>query len=1207
MSNFLDLLKEKIVVFDGAMGTYLQSLNLSLDDWGGPSFENCSENLLYTRPDAIEKVHAGFLEVGCDVIETNSFGGSEVVLAEFGIADKAYDVNRKAAELARRIAADFSTKDRPRFVAGSIGPGTKLPTLGHISYGDLKKAYAEQVRGLYDGGSDLFVVETCQDLLQTKAALSAIFDLFKTKSVRKPVIAQVTIETFGTMLNGTEIAAALTALEPFPIDVIGMNCGTGPRQMAESLKYLCENSPLPVSVLPNAGLPEVKDGKQHYDETPETFVAQIEHFARDFGANIVGGCCGTTPEHLKMVVERIEGITPKSRETSALEPSASSIYSQQPYTQDNSFLIVGERVNASGSKKMRDLLQAEDWDGLVNLAKSQEREGAHVLDVNVDFVGRDGVADMHDLVSRLVTSVKIPIMLDSTEWEKMEAGLEHAGGKCILNSTNYEDGEPRFLKVLGLAREHGAAIVIGLIDESGMARTAEDKIRIARRAYRQAVEFGIKAHDIFFDPLALPVSTGIEEDRRNAEQTIAAIREIHSEMPEANIILGVSNISFGLNPASRIVLNSVFLHECVEAGMNSAIVNASKILPLNRFSEHEIDVALELIYDKRKFDGAICIYDPLTEFTTLFEGKTAQSIKPDISNLPVEDRLKHHIIDGEKIGLEDSLREALEQYRPLEIINDILLDGMKTVGDLFGSGQMQLPFVLQSAEAMKAAVKFLEPFMDRVEGSNKGVLVLATVKGDVHDIGKNLVDIILTNNGYKVVNLGIKQPIDDILRSWQETNADAVGMSGLLVKSTLIMRDNLELMNERGIDVPVILGGAALNRRYVDHDLIPLYQGELFYARDAFDGLHAMDALTSRKRKTQNPKSNAAGNGSKQRPAVTESSSLAGVGSLTAKSHKKKRTKSEDVEIVTDEEDLVGEDAKLGKAAARVSTRSTGDTAHITKSEVPPASYIPTAPFYGSKVVEITDLNKVFGFINETALFKGQWQFKQGRKTPEEYKKILEESVYPKFAEIKAKAIRDKLLEAKIVYGYFPCQSSGNDLIIYENDERTEKMRFTFPRQPAEQRGGKNLCLADYFASVESGTVDVVAFDLVTMGRRASEHSAALFKADNYTDYLLFHGLSVESAEALAEMWHKRIREELSIAGADAPDLAKLFHQGYQGSRFSFGYPACPRLEDQTKLFELLKPERIGVELSEEFQLDPEQSTSAIIVHHPDAKYFNIG
>ncbi len=1182
-NNFLDLLKEKVIVFDGAMGSNLQSQSLTIEDWGGANFENCSENLLYTRPDAIEQVHVGFLEVGCDVIETNSFGGGTVVLQEFGIADKAYDVNKLAASFAKNIANQYSTKAKPRFVAGSIGPGTKLPTLGHIGYRDLKQAYVDQVRGLYDGGVDMFVVETCQDLLQIKAALSAIFDFFAKNKVRIPVITQVTIETFGTMLNGTEISAALTALEPFPIDVIGMNCGTGPKQMADSLKYLCENSPIPVSVLPNAGLPEVKDGKQHYDETPESFAAQVNHFATDFGANIVGGCCGTSYEHLKLVVDMMEKVTPKER-NAKLVPSASSIYFQQPYTQDNSFLIVGERVNASGSKKMRDLLEAENWDGLVNLAKEQEREGAHILDVNVDFVGRDGVADMHELVSRLVTNVKIPLMLDSTEWEKMEAGLEHAGGKCLLNSTNYEDGDERFFKVLSLAKEYGAGIVVGLIDEDGMARTAVDKVKIARRAFKDATEFGIEAHDIFFDPLALPISTGIEEDRMNASETISAIKTIHEEMPEANNILGVSNISFGLNPAARVVLNSVFLHECTEVGMNSAIVNASKIMPLSRFTEHEIEVALDLIYDRRKFakdgDSDICTYDPLGEFTTMFMGKTAQSMKVDTTNLSIEEKLKHHIIDGEKIGLEDNLKVALDKYPPLDIINTHLLGGMKVVGDLFGAGQMQLPFVLQSAEAMKSAVKFLEPFMDKAEGSTKGTMILATVKGDVHDIGKNLVDIILTNNGYDVVNLGIKQTIDQILDSHELRKGDAIGMSGLLVKSTLIMRDNLILMNERGIDVPVILGGAALNRKYVDSELVPLYNGKLFYARDAFDGLHAMDDVTGKDEAETKRRGDA-----EKAKAATEGS-------------------DDVIQTVVDAEDLVGEDAKLGMVAARVNqTKTVYDVNHTTKSEIKPAEVIPTAPFYGSKVVEITDLTKVFDFINETALFKGQWQYKQGKSSKEDYAKLLETQVYPKYKEVKAKSIRENLLEAKLVYGYFPCRSEGNDLIIFQDDEKTERLRFTFPRQPIEQRGSKNLCLADYFASDKT---DVVAFHLVTMGRKASEHAAELFKADNYTDYLLFHGLSVESAEALAEMWHKRIREELGYANNDAKDLAKLFHQGYQGSRYSFGYPACPNLEDQSKLFELLQPERIDVELSEEFQLHPEQSTSAIIIHHPEAKYFNI-
>ena len=1178
MKTFLETLKERIVVFDGAMGTNLQAQDLSVDDYGGAQFEGCPEYLLISKPAAIEKVHTAFFDVGCDVVETNSFGGTPVVLAEYGIAHMAYDLNKRAAELARRIAADYSTGERPRWVAGSMGPGTKLPTLGHITFRELRDAYSEQVRGLMDGGVDLLIVETCQDLLQTKAALCAIFDNFEEARRRVPVIAQVTIEIFGTMLNGTEINAALTALAPFPIDVIGMNCGTGPQHMSESIRYLCENAPLPVSVLPNAGLPEVKDGQQHYGETPESFTAQIMHFARDFGVNVVGGCCGTTPAHLKMVVEAMQHVTPKARDA-RLTPAASSIYMQQPFVQDTSFLIVGERVNASGSKKMRDLLSAEDWDGLVSLAREQEREGAHILDVNVDYVGRDGVKDMHELAFRLATNIKIPLMLDSTEWQKMEAGLEHAGGKCILNSTNYEDGEPRFAKVLELAKRFGAGVVIGTIDEQGMARTAEGKLEIARRAFDQATrKYGIPAHDIFFDPLALPISTGIEEDRRNAAETIRALRLIKSELPGCFTILGVSNISFGLNPASRVVLNSVFLHEAVEAGLDAAIVNASKIVPLNRIEERQGKVARQLIYDEREFDGDICTYDPLGEFTKLFEGVSARSAKKDTANLPVEERLKRHIIDGEKIGLEDNLRLALETYSPLDIINTILLDGMKVVGDLFGSGQMQLPFVLQSAEAMKSAVRFLEPLMEKKgSATEKGTMVLATVKGDVHDIGKNLVDIILTNNGYKVINLGIKQPIDNILRAYEEHTADAIGMSGLLVKSTLIMKENLEIMNERGIRVPVVLGGAALTRRYVEDDLNNTYQGTLFYAKDAFDGLHTMDRLTggaeSLETKGEGARAAAAG-GNGSQPA-------------------------------DESEDLVGEDAKLGirkTARPRAVHQVAGDTTHTSRSDVRADAPIPRPPFYGSRVVDDIPLDDVFAYVNETALFKGQWQFKAGKRSAEEYRAFVAEHVRPVYDELKERARREQLLNPRVVYGYFPCQSSGNDLIIYQEDEKTERLRFTFPRQP----DGKRLCIADYFASRESGRMDVVAFHLVTMGRRASQYAQELFKADNYSDYLFFHGLSVEAAEALAEFWHKRIREELGINGRDAAEINKLFHQGYQGSRFSFGYPACPSLEDQAKLFELLDPSRIDVELTEEFQLDPEQSTSAIIVHHEEAKYFSI-
>jgi 5-methyltetrahydrofolate--homocysteine methyltransferase len=1177
MSDFLDILKHRVVVFDGAMGTNIQVQNLTPDDFGG--LDGCNEYLVVTKPKAVEKVHAGFLEVGCDVVETDTFGATSIVLAEYDIADRAYELNFKAAQIAKRVAADYSTKEWPRYVAGSMGPTTKLPSLGHISFLEMQKSYYEQARGLVDGGADLLIVETCQDLLQTKAALTAIFDYFAETNRRLPVIAQVTIEAFGTMLMGTEIGAALTALEPFPIDVIGMNCATGPKQMTDNVRYLCQNSVLPVSVIPNAGIPENVGGHAHYKETPESLAQDLAHFARDLGVNIVGGCCGTTPEHLRAVVEAVRDVTPVRREVERL-PAASSNFIQQPYLQDTSFLIVGERVNASGSKKMRDLLAAEDWDGLVSLAKEQEREGAHILDVNVDFVGRNGVDDMHELASRLATNIKIPLMFDSTEWQKMEAGLQHAGGKCILNSTNYEDGVTRFAKVVELAKRYGASVVVGTIDEEGMARTADGKFAIARRAYEEATgHLGLPAADIFFDALALPISTGIEEDRRNALETIEGIRRIKKELPDAFTILGVSNISFGLNPASRIVLNSVFLHDAVEAGLDAAIVNASKIEPLNRIGEQELKVARELIYDERKFDGDVCIYDPLTEFTKLFEGVKAAGSKKASKGATVEERLKNHIIDGEKIGLEDELKTALENYSALDIVNNILLEGMKVVGDLFGSGQMQLPFVLQSAEAMKAAVRFLEPFMEKKGGATtKGTMVLATVKGDVHDIGKNLVDIILTNNGYKVINLGIKQPIENILQAHEEHHADAIGMSGLLVKSTLIMKENLELMNERGINVPVVLGGAALNRRYVDEDLKPLYKGALFYARDAFAGLHTMDKL-------------AGGNGNAEGAAELAKAFTAAAG--------------QDVDQPEDVEDLVGEEAKLGirkPSKPRGVMKVSGNTTHTTRSLVKSDQQIPTAPFFGSRVVADIDLDDVFSFVNENALFKGQWQFKQGRRPAEEYEALVRNTVRPIYEELKERSKKKQLLQPRVVYGYFPAQSEHNDLIIYEDDKTTERLRFTFPRQPS----GKNLCLADFFASKDSGRMDVVAFHLVTMGRKASEYSQELFKSDNYADYLYFHGLSVEGAEALAEMWHKRIREELGIAGEDAEDVRKLFRQQYQGSRFSFGYPACPRLEDQAKLFELLEPGRIGVELTEEFQLDPEQSTSAIIVHHPEAKYFSI-
>jgi 5-methyltetrahydrofolate--homocysteine methyltransferase len=1161
VTDFLQALRDRVIVFDGAMGSQIHARELTLDDFQG--LENCSEIITVSRPDVIADIHATYFEAGADVVETNTFGGASIVLAEFGIADRAYELNRKAAELARGVASDFATSDRPRWVAGSIGPTTKLPSLGNISFDAMKDSFEVQVRGLVDGGVDILLVETSQDLLQTKIALAAVFDVLRALGKRLPVMAQNTYEQTGRMLLGTEVAAALTALEPFPVDVIGMNCATGPKDMRENVRYLCQSSPRPVSVIPNAGMPENIKGQAVYRESPESFAAQLLHFVKDFGVGVVGGCCGTTPAHIRALADAVSGLAPLDRRPK-FEAACSSMDRAQPYKQDTSFLIVGERTNASGSKKCRDLLLEDDWDGLVSLAREQEREGAHVLDVNVDYVGRDGVRDMHELASRIATNVKIPLMFDSTEWQKMEAGLKHAGGKCILNSTNYEDGPERFEKVLELCKAYGAAVVVGTIDESGMARTADHKLAIARRAFEHATtRFGIEPHDIFFDPLALPISTGIEEDRRNAAETIDAIRMIRDEMPDVNILLGVSNVSFGLNPVARVILNSVFLHTAVEAGLTAAIVNASKILPLNRVEPRELEVARKLIFDERSFDGDVCTFDPLGEFTEMFAGKSARREKKTESNLPVEERLKAHVIDGEKPGLEAALALALEKYRPLEIINEVLLDGMKTVGELFGSGQMQLPFVLQSAEVMKAAVRYLEPFMERSDESNKGTMVLATVKGDVHDIGKNLVDILLSNNGYRVVNLGIKQPIDAIVAAWEENHADAIGMSGLLVKSTVVMKDNLEVLQERGLSVPILLGGAALTRRYVEEDLRPIYSGPVYYASDAFDGLRYMDAITS---------------SAEEAKAELEAERAAVAKAEAVRS------------------------AARAKTRAAAAGRESGAVATLSRSEVSRDVSIPEPPFFGSRVVDDIPLEDVFRFVNESALFKGQWQVRQGSRSREEYNAMVDETIRPVFERLKRDCVEGRLLTPKVVYGYFPCNSEGDDLVVYNEDGSDVRARFTFPRQPE----GKRLCLADYFSPRESGVRDVVGFSLVTVGARASEHTQSLFASDQYSEYLYLHGLSVETAEALAEYWHRQMRSELGIGDADAPEITKLFQQQYRGARYSFGYPACPNLEDQSILFELIEPGRIGVSLTEEFQLEPEQSTSAIVVHHPEARYFTI-
>ncbi|MEH2338380.1 methionine synthase [Nostoc sp.] len=1160
-----------VLVFDGAMGTNLQTQNLTAEDFGGPQYEGCNEYLVHTKPEAVAKVHRDFLAAGADVIETDTFGSTSLVLAEYDLADQAYYLSKTAAELAKRVAAEFSTPEKPRFVAGSIGPTTKLPTLGHIDFDTMKATFAEQAEALWDGGVDLFLVETCQDVLQIKAALNGIEEVFTKKGDRRPLMVSVTMESMGTMLVGSEISAVLTILEHYPIDILGLNCATGPDLMKPHIKYLAEHSPFIVSCIPNAGLPENVGGQAHYRLTPLELRMSLMHFVEDLGVQVIGGCCGTRPEHIQQLAELAKDLKPKVRQPS-LEPAAASIYTTQPYDQDNSFLIVGERLNASGSKKCRDLLNAEDWDGLVSMARAQVKEGAHILDVNVDYVGRDGVRDMHELVSRIVNNVTLPLMLDSTEWEKMEAGLKVAGGKCLLNSTNYEDGEPRFLKVLELAKKYGAGVVIGTIDEDGMARTADKKFAIAGRAYRQAVEYGIAPTEIFFDTLALPISTGIEEDRENGKATIESIRRIREGLPGCHVILGVSNISFGLNPASRMVLNSVFLHEATTAGMDAAIVSANKILPLSKIEQRHQEICRQLIYDERKFEGNICVYDPLGELTTVFAGVTTKRDRSLDESLPIPERLKRHIIDGERIGLEEHLTKALEEYPPLEIINTFLLDGMKVVGELFGSGQMQLPFVLQSAETMKAAVAYLEPFMEKSESGNngKGSFIIATVKGDVHDIGKNLVDIILSNNGYKVINLGIKQPVENIINAYEQHKADCIAMSGLLVKSTAFMKENLEIFNEKGITVPVILGGAALTPKFVHEDCQKTYKGKVVYGKDAFSDLHFMDKLMPAK---------AAGNWEDLQGFLNEVE----IAEVSANGHKES--------VTTTAKEIASAEPK------EVDTRHSEAVAIDIER--------PTPPFWGTQLLQPNDIpiEEIFWHLDLQALIAGQWQFRKPKEqSKEEYQAFLAEKVYPVLETWKQRILEENLLHPQVIYGYFPCQAEGNSLHIYDSQNQSQQVAtFEFPRQKSLRR----LCIADFFAPKESGIMDVFPMQAVTVGDIATEFAQKLFAANQYTDYLYFHGMAVQVAEAVAEWTHARIRRELGFTAEEPDNIRDILAQRYRGSRYSFGYPACPNIQDQYKQLELLKTDRINLYMDESEQLYPEQSTTAIIAYHPVAKYFS--
>ncbi|MFB7447852.1 methionine synthase [Streptomyces sp. NPDC056194] len=1152
-----EALATRVVVADGAMGTMLQAADPTPDDF--QQLEGCNEILNVTRPDLVRAVHEAYFAAGVDCVETNTFGANHAALGEYDSADRIFELSAAGAGVARE-AADAHRDGRIRWVLGSIGPGTKLPTLGHAPYETLRDGYQRNAAGLIAGGADALLVETSQDLLQTKAAVLGCKRALAEAGLDLPVFAQVTVETTGTMLLGSEIGAALTALEPLGIDMIGLNCATGPAEMSEHLRHLARHARVGLSCMPNAGLPVLGKDGAHYPLGPAELADAHDAFTQEYGISLVGGCCGTTPEHLRAVVRRVRGraVTPRRPRP---EPAASSLYQPVPFRQDTSYLAIGERTNANGSKKFREAMLAEDWQGCVEIAREQIRDGSHLLDLCVDYVGRDGVADMREIAGRLANASTLPVVLDSTEPDVLRAGLEALGGRAVLNSVNYEDGDgpdTRFGRIAALAREHGAGLIALTIDEEGQARTAEKKTEIAERLIAQlTTEYGIEESSILVDCLTFTLATGQEESRRDGIETIEAIRELKRRHPEVQTTLGLSNISFGLNPAARQVVNSVFLHECVRAGLDSAIVHASKILPMARIPEDRREAALDLVHDRRR-EG----YDPLQRLLGLFEGVSASSSAAskaeELAALPLGERLERRIVDGERGGLEADLDAALAERPALEIVNDTLLSGMKTVGELFGSGQMQLPFVLQSAEVMKAAVAYLEPYMEKAaDGGNtagKGTIVLATVKGDVHDIGKNLVDIILSNNGYDVVNIGIKQSVSAILDAAEEQGADVIGMSGLLVKSTVIMKENLEELNRRGLAArfPVILGGAALTRAYVEQDLHEIYDGEVRYARDAFEGLRLMDALVAVKRGVPG----------------------AALPELRQRRHPR-------VEVTEQEEP--------GRGPVR--------------SDVAVDNRIPVPPFWGDRIVKGVPFADYASWLDEDALFKGQWGLKAPRAgTGPSYEELVETEGRPRLRMWLDRLQTSGWLEPAVVYGYYPVNSKGDELILRDEDG-SERTRFTFPRQ--RQRRGRRLCLADFFRPEESGEQDVIGLQIVTMGNRVSRAAGELFEAGSYRDYLELHGLSVQLTEALTEFWHARVRRELGFGDEDPEDLRDMFALKYRGARFSLGYGACPDLEDRAKITGLLRPERIGVVLSEEFQLHPEQSTDALVVHHPEATYFN--
>jgi 5-methyltetrahydrofolate--homocysteine methyltransferase len=1157
--HLLDALRDTVLLCDGGTGSRVQSMDLQVerDYWNQ---ENCTEVLNLSRPDIVRELHRGYFEAGADMVETNTFGGSPITLAEFGLGERAREINKLAAEHAREAAEEFAD-GRHRWVLGAIGPGTKLPTLGNVDYDTLEAALAEQCRGLVDGGVDAFLIETCQDTLQIKAAVNGCKIARAEAGCDTPIFVQVTVETTGTLLVGPDIATAATVIHALDVPLIGLNCATGPQEMAEHVRWLSANWPGLISVQPNAGLPELVDGATRYPLAAAEMASWVERFVAEDGLNLIGGCCGTDKPHiaaLDAMLRKRGGFRPAPvTRTSVWVPSVASLYNQVALRQDNSFFSIGERCNANGSKKWRELQERGDWDGCVAVAREQVGEGSNSLDVCTAFVGRPEMVEMNEVIRRFTSSVNAPLVIDSTETPVIEAALKLHGGKPIINSINFEDGEQAAMDRLILAKKFGAAVIALTIDEAGMAKTAEDKLRVAERLVEFAcVKHGLPQSDLLIDPLTFTIATGNEDDRKLAEWTLDGIKLIHEKFPDIQIILGLSNVSFGLNPAARAVLNSVFLDHAVRAGMTGAIVHVSKIRPLHKIPADEVKVMEDLIFDRRAEN-----YDPLQTLLAMFADRKAAEATKRVRAETVEGRLRDRIVDGDRKGLEADLEEGLVKHKPLDIINTILLEGMKIVGELFGAGKMQLPFVLQSAETMKAAVAYLEPLMERVEGQEKGTIVLATVKGDVHDIGKNLVDIILTNNGYRVINLGIKVKLADMVEAAREHRAHAIGMSGLLVKSTVIMRENLEEMSRQGVEIPVLLGGAALTRNYVEDDCVLAYAcGRVAYARDAFDGLHLMDKVT--------------GNGFDDYLSALQAK----------RSGKAKNTKR-----------ALG---RADQAAFRpVDVATVQARRRRLTSDVP----VMNPPFWGARVLEAPP-KAIVPFLNERSLYQFQWGFRKQGKSLDDFLGWAKQELRPIMKRMLALCEADDILHPQAIYGYWKAAGQGNDLLLFDQDGTTEVARFPLPRQPRED----GECIADFFRDVDDAERDVIGLQVVTVGQKASDTARVWFEDNRYQDYLYLHGLSVEMAEAMAEYVHKRIRAELGFAGEDDRELEKMLAQGYRGSRYSFGYPACPRVEDQAMLLDLLDAERIGVSLSDESQLHPEQSTSAIVVLNPKAKYFSV-